>query len=391
MKKFAALSALAVAGIAGSAFGVVTGNIEIRFVTIAGTGALPNQGTGLADGTVLGPNTVISADNPLIRQRIAIQARAINIAGDFQGLGVDGSGQPAPGSTFAAQNLGMWGFGGALSFADGTIAGQSFGFSIFPGVGGTTLGGTVVGNSWSGFQGSIPSTQAAQSWSFANPNPPAPANIGNTGAGGAWVEVARFRWESSDLTARTIGANFVNNDGVTRAYVGNSFAAVTPPNADEELDGSVQYANSLANVPVSVGQFSFLIQGVQNVDPDAIITPGLITADPFVNPDAMNLVLASFSDDDGDNVDVDIVNDGGIGALGGTVSIVGDNGLTPQIVVTWDAPNAAIGQVFNIPFTFTDGNGNVLNGSTSVTVVPAPGALALLGLGGLVAGRRRRA
>ena len=35
--------------------------------------------------------------------------------------------------------------------------------------------------------------------------------------------------------------------------------------------------------------------------------------------------------------------------------------------------------------------GSVVSGASIVVGVPAPGALALLGLGGLVAGRRRRA
>lgn len=385
--------ALASLAVASPAFAVVTGNLEYRFVTIAGTGALPNQGTGIADGTVLGPNTVITADNALIRQRIALQVRAVGIGGDFVGNAFNGSNTAlVPGSTIVAQNLGVFGSGGGISFGDGTIAGNSLANSPFP----TSIGGMVAGSSWTGFQGVIGTgTLPAQAWPFTQANPPAPANPSNTGAGGAWVEVARFRWESSDLTARTIAATFTNNPGVTAAFVGNSVASASFPDADNEVNGSVTYATSLANLPAIINNFSFLIEGgVGNTAPTSVASPAMITADPFVNPDALDLVLASFTDADGDNVSVtlDAADVAAIEALGGSVTVAGNNGTAPTIVLNWDAPNAAIGQTFTIDYTYTDGTdagGAPL--STSVTVVPAPGALALLGFGGLIAGRRRRA
>jgi uncharacterized protein (TIGR03382 family) len=105
--------------------------------------------------------------------------------------------------------------------------------------------------------------------------------------------------------------------------------------------------------------------------------------------DATNLVLVSFSDVDvGDTIDVTIVSDGG---LGGRVSISGDNGATPAVLLNGDFTNAEIGRSFVMSYTATDGEAPGILGSVTVTIVPAPGAAPLLGLGALLAARRRRA
>ncbi|MBX3385063.1 MAG: hypothetical protein KF768_00670 [Phycisphaeraceae bacterium] len=386
MKKIAALSALAVMAVAGTALGQVTGQIEYRFVTVAGTGALPNQGTGLANGTVLGPNTLISADNALIRQRVALQVRTINIGGTFSTQSFNGSNTALePGVVLPAQNLGIFSVLGGVSMGDGSIVNPSLAFAPWT----TTQPGMVAGSSWNNFQGVMGTgTLPAQVWPWPSANPPAPNNPANNGAGGAWVEVSRFFWESSDLTPRTIAGAFA---GLGNAYVGNGVASASFPDPDEELNGSVTYTQFFASgLQQNINGFSFLIQqGQTNEPPTSMTFPAVITADPFVNPDALNLVLASFSDPDGDNVSVMVTNDGGIGALGGALSI-GGTATNPTIVLNWDAPNAAIGNTYTVQFSFSDGE---LGGTGSVTVqvIPAPGALALLGLGGLVAGRRRRA
>lgn len=385
MKKTVALSALAVAALAGSAFGQATSTIEFRFVTIAGTGSLPNT-TGLADGTVLTSNTAITP-SATIRQRIALQARVIDVAGTFTTQQFNGS-QTAlvPGTVSPASNLGLFSFGGSINMGDSTIRTPG---QVISGAWGTGLAGVVAGSSWSNIQRSIGTgTYAAQTWPEGGtaPLPPNPsaASLGSN----AWVQIASFFWESNNSAPRTVSGAFAPIAAANTAFIGNGVASATFP---EFSDGNVVYSQVFAvGSTQNVQNFSFQI-GSTNTDPNLVSTPANITADPFVNPDALNLVLASFNDVDGDNVTVSNLNDGGIGALGGSVSVSGNGGLNPTIVLNWDAPNAAIGNTYVVSFNYTDGIGNVLQGTTSVTVVPAPGALALLGLGGLVAARRRRA
>lgn len=388
MKKIAALSVLAVVGLAGSAFGVATGNIEFRFVTIDSVPGFDNT-TGLASGTVLGANTVITPAGATVRQRIALQGRAINIGGDFTSQQLNATQTALQNNVVSpAQNLGIFAYSGSLGLSDGAFFAPAALHNYAQG-----LAGVVSGASWTGFQRSVNlGVLAEQAWTFPNAAP-APANPTFTGAGGAWVSLASFIWESNDLSPRTISGNFTPLALGNSAFIGNGVPSATIPSLFAP-NGNITYGVSqqAAGIDIAVSNFSFLIEGgMTNTDPDVLSTPAVITADPFVNPDALNLVLASFTDADGDSIAVAITNDGGIGALGGSVSIVGNNGLAPTIVLNWDAPNAAIGNTYDVSFTYTDGQGNTLTGQSSVSVVPAPGALALLGLGGLVAGRRRRA
>lgn len=128
-----------------------------------------------------------------------------------------------------------------------------------------------------------------------------------------------------------------------------------------------------------------------NSPPVANVTNRVIIADPFTTPDANGLSLVTFADaNPGNTIDVIITNDGGIGALGGLVSILGDNSATPSIVLNWNAPNAAIGQVFTVTFAYTNGIAGLQTGTATVQVIPAPGSAALIAFGGLLAARRRR-
>lgn len=125
--------------------------------------------------------------------------------------------------------------------------------------------------------------------------------------------------------------------------------------------------------------------------PAVAVTNRVIAADPFTSGDANNLTLVSFSiANPAGFVDVTVLNDGGIGAIGGVVSIVGDNTAAPLIVLNWDAPNIAIGQTFTVAFMYTDGIVSPMTGSVTVQVIPAPSAIVFLGLGGFLAARRRR-
>lgn len=71
---------------------------------------------------------------------------------------------------------------------------------------------------------------------------------------------------------------------------------------------------------------------------------------------------------------------------------VPDNGATPELAIqNMESQLAASGPInFSGTYSLTDGTNTLALGQGSVTFVPAPGAFALLGLGGLVAGRRRR-
>lgn len=374
---------------AAPAIGVVTGNIEYRFVTVAGAMALPNQGSGLANGLVLGPNTVIAADNPLIRQRVALQARTVNIAGNFTGQSFNATNTALdPSATILAQNLGLFGMGGSLSMADGQLVGVELNAAPFS----QQAAGTVVGSSWSGFAAALPSGPLpSQVWPAANPLPPSPNNPAGTGVGGGWVDIARFSWESSDFSPRVINNTFTPNTAATSALVGNSVTNATFPDSIAGIDGQVTYAPVAAALPVSGTSFGFIIEACTCSELVSVPSPATVTADPLVNPDASNVELATFFDTDGANISVTL-NSGDLAALvalGADVSIPGNFTGAPRITLTWDAPAAAIGSTYVLRYTFANDLVEHV-GQTSVTVVPAPTALAALAMGTMLVRRRRR-
>lgn len=91
--------------------------------------------------------------------------------------------------------------------------------------------------------------------------------------------------------------------------------------------------------------------------------------------------------DDGGDVDSGTTTSPGIGTLGSTVTAYGTSGssFTYDIVVTTTDPTA------DLTLTFGGVSGGFGGGIfAGYTVVPEPGSLALLGLGGLLIGTRRR-
>lgn len=71
-----------------------------------------------------------------------------------------------------------------------------------------------------------------------------------------------------------------------------------------------------------------------------------------------------------------------------TVNVVGDG--TPTITITYSGGSVALNSFANFEVNFEIPSGPSWQYTHIQTPVPTPGALALLGVGGLVAGRRRR-
>lgn len=83
-------------------------------------------------------------------------------------------------------------------------------------------------------------------------------------------------------------------------------------------------------------------------------------------------------------------NDDNVGLLSGVLA--SDNVVIPGDGILYFAVTSyqgTLGQESN-PASYLNENNNTKSGTFELNVIPAPGALALLGLGGLVAGRRRR-
>jgi MYXO-CTERM domain-containing protein len=98
----------------------------------------------------------------------------------------------------------------------------------------------------------------------------------------------------------------------------------------------------------------------------AAAPPGTIVAGNYV------LIIAGFSHDPEDAANVDLAN------LGEFDSLVGPNPLSSGVFDHWEA------------FAPESGRYTIALDGVEYSTVPAPGALALIGLGGLVATRRRR-
>jgi MYXO-CTERM domain-containing protein len=77
------------------------------------------------------------------------------------------------------------------------------------------------------------------------------------------------------------------------------------------------------------------------------------------------------------------------GSAIGSFTVTLDGAGTVDFQLTAGSPFTLEGVDANSGATQNDG-GNISLGTASITAVPAPSAMALLGLGGLVAGRRRR-
>lgn len=393
MKKIVALSALALAASAGSAFGQAQVSFETRILvqTITGSGASRSIGPAAA-------NNFNSGD----RVRLTVQYRMVDLQGNPEGsyygisgysFNINGETGTAAGSVnrSALTNTAVGAPGGNANNAEDDANNNSNGWASGPAYpqGGTAAGGrSGLHNPFRFGLGGVDSASSNGTISGTSINAIAALQIGGAGsvnqADNQWWGLYSFEFLSTGAGTRTFA---VTSDQFTlqvyRDLATQDIGSATPV---------LLSANQVSMLPLPSVTLNFA-GGPTNTPPTAATTNRIITANPVVNPDASNLSLATFSDvDAGNTIDVTITNDGGIGALGGVVSIVGDNGATPSIVLNWDAPNAAIGQTFTVNFSYTDGViPTALTGSVTVQVIPAPGAAALLGLGGLLAARRRRA
>lgn len=196
--------------------------------------------------------------------------------------------------------------------------------------------------------------------------------------GGQWWGLYSFEFQANPSFAGGVQFNTHSDTTVASVFRGTSLATATRVTLDS------------AKVSYQWGGISLLFANI-DAPPAVAVSNRVIAADPFTSGDANNLTLASFSIANPSGfVDVTILNDGGIGVLGGVVTILDDNTASPSIVLNWDAPNVAIGQVYTVTFGYTDGIVPLQTGSVTVQVIPAPAGAAVLALGGVWAGRRRR-
>ena len=154
-----------------------------------------------------------------------------------------------------------------------------------------------------------------------------------------------------------------------------------------------------ATIAVTIAHNQFSVAGIQG---GSIISGNAGTAGNFATsiPAGALVVLGSFSGGSRTGVDIAFTPPGFTGGFA-----VPPSGTNPMPVFTYDITGLAVGVYTinwvspstapNVRLYATAGSTNFLETQSTytgatITVIPAPASLALVGLGGLVAGRRRR-
>ncbi len=155
----------------------------------------------------------------------------------------------------------------------------------------------------------------------------------------------------------------------------------------------------VVNVAVTIAHNQFSVAGIQG---GSIVAGNAGAGGSFATsiPAGALVVLGSFSGGSRTGVDIAFTPPGFTGGFA-----VPPSGTNPMPVFTYDITGLAVGTYSlnwvspasapNVRLYATAGSTNFLEAQSTytgatITVIPAPASLALVGLGGLVAGRRRR-
>jgi hypothetical protein len=395
VKKIAALSALALAATAGSSFGVAT--LETKFLAQVTTGS---GATYMVDN-VAGPLSFPAGSTVRLTLQYRISDPASGATTNPRGL---------VGANFDLLASGPAGGTSSRSAltGDGTfISGEAYGApgtantDTYPYTGENADGFTGLHNAYrGGLSGGDPDL-ALSNGTFAGRNVTGlvplslsaasfPQNAGIAGNPTGWFGLFSFNFTNSGATG---DVTFSFAPATTTANPNGQFrywkrGTTSPVTGTSFQNGSITLNFINPNTPPTI------VSNVSNPAPMTWTQAPDFTPAPDIN----NLLIATASDAEGmvlAGVTAGVIGPGPANPVGLNVVQTGPN--TFGVFLTYEISNADLAggpSSFQILITAVDNDGTPLAAEPKIItihLVPAPGAAALLGLGGLLAARRRRA
>ncbi len=222
-------------------------------------------------------------------------------------------------------------------------------------------------------------------------------DINNILAGSSAASAATLDGNDEPLGNSWLGLYSAEYDADDAAASNVTFNIVKDPNAAVRW-----YANSGGNVSMPGGAFnagqSVTLQfgSTAPINTPPVVTPANIVGSPDFTPapDINGVLIGVITDAEG--ITAAQVSAAVMGTAPTNVpafSIVQNGANEVQVFVSYEIANADLSggpSSFMVKITANDGTALPVEGTATVNLVPAPGAAALLGLGGLLAARRRR-
>lgn len=401
MKKIVALSALALAATAGSSFGVAT--LETRFLAQVTTGS----GATYTVDNVAGPLSFPAGSTVRLTLQYRVNDPASTSTTNPRGL---------VGANFDLLASGPAGGTSSRSVltGDGTfISGEAYGnpgtanTDTYPYVEANADGFTGLHNVYRGGLsdpdggGPLTADDALSNGTFAGRNVTGlvplslsaasfPQNTGTAGNPTGWFGLFSFNFTNSGATG---DVTFRFQPAVTTANPNGQFrywkrGTTSPVTGTSFSNGQITLNFINPNTPPTI------VSNVSNPAPMEWTQAPDFTPAPDIN----NLLIATASDAEGmvaAGVTAGVIGPGPANPVGLNIVQTGPN--TFGVFLTYEISNADLAggpSSFQILITAVDNDGTPLAATPktiTIHLVPAPGAAALLGLGGLLAARRRRA
>lgn len=196
--------------------------------------------------------------------------------------------------------------------------------------------------------------------------------------GGSWLGLYSAEYDAADGGASNVTFNIVKDPAAAIRWYSNSGGNVNMPGGAFNAGQSVTLQFGSSNTPPSVNA----------INPPAG-SPNFSPA-----PDFDDVLIGTVTDAEG------ILASGITVAVMGTApanvpsfSVVPNGSGGFNVLMDYEIANADLAggpSSFMVKITANDGIASPVEGTATIQLIPAPGAAALLGLGGLLAARRRR-
>lgn len=338
--------------------------VQYRFVGAPAGGALLGSFLFSLNGTVnSGPAGAISRSALTTQNPNNIGATTQNAesrtAIDLSGAGHTANGPSYPQVNTSATLTGLHAAGGNLR---GLLSG---------GADTATANGTIVGVDIN----NILAGSSAASFATLDGN--------DNELGGSWLGLYSAEYDAADGGASNVTFNIVKDPAAAIRWYSNS-------------GGNVNMPGGAFNAGQSVTLQFGVDQPVNTAPTVAEVTPINGSPDFTLAPDINNVLIGTVTDAEGILAAGVVASvSGGTPANTPSFSYVQVNANTVQVFLSYEIANADLAggpSSFQVQINASDTGTPALTDSGTVTVnlVPAPGAAALLGLGGLLAARRRR-
>lgn len=217
------------------------------------------------------------------------------------------------------------------------------------------------------------------------------------------AEIGRHTWEAQVAPGQQIGNwtfGTLNGASTSPWVIGNGAEAVAVHGLqfgfieDPQVTASFNVSSGVVNTSFTINSSFLSFPTISNAVGIASAFIGVTDSATFGNVGSVSLIGlqpggAAFSAryNGSTQTFANLITGGTVGvAPGGSVAFVGQNPSFPN----YDALGAAADDMQS-QFRFTLSAFDRASGTSTFEIIPAPGAAALLGLGGLVAARRRRA